>query len=74
MLDGWWIEACFEGVTGWGIGGSAASRRTTTPKEIYDKLERTILPLFYDDPSGWPAMMKQSIGTGAYYFKSQRPR
>jgi starch phosphorylase len=25
VLDGWWIEGCVEGVTGWGIGGLDAT-------------------------------------------------
>ena len=27
VLDGWWIEGCIEGVTGWSIGGEPARRR-----------------------------------------------
>ena len=66
VLDGWWIEGCIEGVTGWGIQDAAT---------LYDKLERTVLPLFYgytDDPRGWIKVMKGAISTNASYFNSHR--
>src|SRR5690606_41095149 len=60
VLDGWWGEAWMEGVTGWAIGqdgGGDAEHRN----ELYDKLERVILPLWYGDRARWLWMMKQSI-------------
>jgi len=74
VLDGWWIEACIEGVTGWAIGdgdGSAADERLATTA-LYEKLERAVLPLYYTDAAGWRWMMKQTIGNIASYFNSQR--
>ena len=73
VLDGWWIEACIEGVTGWAIGtdgdhGSDADHA----KALYQKLDQTILPLFYHEPHRWRWMMKQAIGNIGYYFNSQR--
>ena len=73
ILDGWWIEACVEGVTGWSIGhdgGAEAEQRHAGA--LYDKLERTVLPLYYENPAQWRGMMKQAIGNIAYYFNSQR--
>jgi glycogen phosphorylase len=74
VLDGWWIEACVEGVTGWSIGENPAS--ATVEEEaatiLYDKLERMVLPLYYDQPSQWQAMMKQAIGNIASYFNAHR--
>lgn len=71
VLDGWWIEACIEGVTGWSIGhdGDGAERHAAA---LYDRLDQTGLPLFYADPARWRWMMKQAIGNIAYYFNSQR--
>lgn len=71
VLDGWWIEACIEGVTGWAIGrdGDGASAHA---QELYDKLEREILPLYYNDRARWIWMMKQAIAKIASYFNSQR--
>jgi starch phosphorylase len=74
VLDGWWIEACVEGVTGWSIGDdpAAAANENQAALRLYDKLERTILPLYYDEPARWLAMMKQSIGNIASYFNTHR--
>lgn len=66
VLDGWWIEGCIEGVTGW----SAADATS-----LYEKLEHTVLPLYYDTTDsrhGWARMMKAAIGTNAAYFNSHR--
>jgi glycogen phosphorylase len=73
VLDGWWIEACIEGVTGWSIGGSeekGSDERDAA--SLYDKLEGAVLPLYHDDPGRWRRMMKQAIANIAYYFNSQR--
>jgi starch phosphorylase len=74
VLDGWWIEACVEGVTGWSIGDdpAAAANANQAAVRLYDKLEHTILPLYYDAPTRWRAMMKQSIGNIASYFNTHR--
>ncbi len=74
VLDGWWIEACVEGVTGWSIGPktTAITNETETAADLYRKLEETILPLYYADTAAWRAMMKQSIGNIASYFNTHR--
>jgi starch phosphorylase len=66
VLDGWWIEGCIEGVTGWAIDDAAS---------LYDKLERIVLPLYEgrgDGPGGWVEVMKGAIGKNASYFNSHR--
>ena len=52
MLDGWWVEGCVEGVTGWAIGEDATLPQDPSQDalDLYDKLERVILPLFYGLP------------------------
>lgn len=70
VLDGWWIEACVEGVTGWAIGADDASQDDAN--DLYEKLSGVVLPLYYDDARRWRWMMKQAIGYIAYYFNSQR--
>jgi glycogen phosphorylase len=72
VLDGWWIEACVEGVTGWSIGDDTPTVEDETAASLYRKLEQTILPLYYTEPAGWRTMMKQSIGTIASYFNTHR--
>ena len=70
VLDGWWSEGRIEGITGWAIGdggpgeGDAAS--------LYDKLEQVVLPLYYDNRSGWIAVMKGAIAKNASFFNSHR--
>jgi starch phosphorylase len=78
VLDGWWVEGCIEGVTGWAIGPSPkenleeAERRRREITQLYDKLEYLIIPTFYKNRDDWIRMMKNSIGKVAYYFNSHR--
>ena len=39
VLDGWWIEACIEGVTGWSIGHDGDAARRAPCRALYDKLD-----------------------------------
>jgi starch phosphorylase len=48
-------------VTGWAIDDAAS---------LYDKLEQVALPLYYDDPAGWLAVMRGAIGKNASCFNS----
>lgn len=70
ILDGWWIEACIEGVTGWSIGQDGADE--VTAEDLYAKLENVVLPLYYTDRQGWITMMKSAISKIAFYFNTQR--
>ncbi len=72
VLDGWWIEGCIEGITGWAIGDSAESDNNADARSLYDKLEHTVLPLFYEDRAGWIAVMKGAICKNASFFNSHR--
>jgi starch phosphorylase len=74
VLDGWWIEGCVEGVTGWAIG-NAAGTGDGDARALYDKLEQVVLPLYYgyaQDPGGWIKVMKGAISKNASYFNSHR--
>jgi starch phosphorylase len=73
VLDGWWVEAAIEGVTGWSIGqdGSPGQARANA-QDLYQKLESVVLPLYYHDRGRWIWMMKQSISKIAGYFNTQR--
>ncbi len=76
VLDGWWIEGHIEGVTGWSIGpapqGNSIDQNHTDEDvhDLYEKLENTILPLYYEDRPGWIRVMKNAIGKNAYYFNT----
>lgn len=74
VLDGWWIEGCIEGVTGWAIG-DAAGIADGNARMLYDKLEQVVLPLYYGhsgNPGGWLKVMKGAISKNASYFNSHR--
>lgn len=72
VLDGWWVEGCIEGVTGWAIGGENTSNGNDAAS-LYEKLEHIVLPLYYNqDKSGWIKVMKSAISKNASYFNSHR--
>src|SRR3569623_2462061 len=58
VMDGWWIEGCIEGITGWAIGASAEASHGDDARSLYDMLEQTVLPLYYQNKPGWIAVMK----------------
>jgi starch phosphorylase len=72
VLDGWWVEACIEGTTGWAIGGGETGFGTNHADVLYRKLAETILPLYEKDRGRWLWMMKQTISKIGAYFNSQR--
>jgi starch phosphorylase len=74
VLDGWWIEGCHEGTTGWGIGGDRERPRDPSgdADDLYDKLERVILPMFYGLPYRYAEVMRNAIAVNGSYFNTQR--
>jgi starch phosphorylase len=73
VLDGWWIEGCIEGVTGWAIGDSANAPNGDDAAALYQKLEQVVLPLYYYAArAAWIAVMKGAICKTASYFNSHR--
>lgn len=73
VLDGWWVEGHIEGVTGWSIGApdpAADPARDVT--DLYIKLERVILPLFYGLPFAYAEVMRSSIALNGSFFNTQR--
>jgi starch phosphorylase len=71
VLDGWWVEGCVEGATGWAIGaeGDGPDRHAAA---LYDKLERVVLPLYHKDRAGWLRMMKASISKIGSRFNTHK--
>jgi len=67
VLDGWWIEGHIEGVTGWSIGGPNSGA-----EDLYDKLERAIVPLFYDDSDGYAEVRRHAISLNGSFFNTER--
>jgi starch phosphorylase len=77
VLDGWWVEGCVEGVTGWSIGPHPREfvpeeeRREVELRDLYSKLEYLIAPTFYGQRDAWIDLMKNSIARIAHYFQIQ---
>lgn len=72
VLDGWWVEGCIEGVTGWAIGNDHESANGEDAGALYAKLEDVVLPLWHGDRARWIAVMKGAISKNACYFNSHR--
>ena len=72
VLDGWWLEGCDEGATGWAIGADGPHDAQGHAASLYDKLEHTILPTFARDGVAWGAIMKATIARNGSYFNSHR--
>ncbi len=77
VLDGWWIEGCIEGVTGWAIGRldedlSRVQDPSVHAESLYHKLGEVIMPLFYDDPINFAHVMRNSIALNGAFFNTHR--
>jgi glycogen phosphorylase len=72
VLDGWWLEGCMEGITGWAIGGDGEDDRAADSESLYAKLGEVVLPLYYGAAVGWTAVMKGSIARNGSFFQSHR--
>lgn len=72
VLDGWWVEGCIEGVTGWSVGSGAAEAAGGDAESLYAKLEQAVLPLYYTDRTGWIRVMKGAIAKNGALFTSHR--
>ncbi|HEX2675858.1 MAG TPA: alpha-glucan family phosphorylase [Polyangiales bacterium] len=72
VLDGWWVEGCVEGVTGWAVGNGSKLDAGSDAESLYSKLEGLVLPLYYEQPQRWLAVMQGAIAKNAPYFNSQR--
>jgi starch phosphorylase len=77
ILDGWWIEGCIEGITGWAIGQDGrhpdqTDRTAEDAASLYEKLEKTIVPLFYRDRGRWVGVMRHCIALNGSFFNTHR--
>lgn len=78
VLDGWWIEGCREGFTGWSIGPSPNEvdllgyDESLDAESFYEKLEKEVIPTYYKKRDRWVQMMKYSIALNGSYFNTHR--
>ena len=81
ILDGWWIEGCIDGMTGWPIGEHppgrisgepAADSRPDDATALYNQLEHEVLPVFYRDRTRFVRIMRHAIALNGSFFNTQR--
>ena len=82
VLDGWWIEGCIEGETGWAIGAPepkgaipSATVSASDPADsasLYDKLEHAILPLYHHNRDAYIDVMRHCISLNGSFFNTHR--
>jgi starch phosphorylase len=70
ILDGWWIEGCIEGFTGWAIEDGANDAEEAV--SLYSKLENAVVPLYRDAPEKWARMMRTTLAFNGSYFNTNR--
>ena len=70
ILDGWWIEGCIEGVTGWAIEDGADDAAEATA--LYHKLEQSVVPLYLEAPERWARLMRTTLAFNGSYFNTNR--
>lgn len=77
VFDGWWIEGCVEGATGWGIGerdrepGREDENRLDA-ESLYRKLDEKILPMYYERREAYTDVMRHCIAINGAYFNARR--
>lgn len=74
VLDGWWVEGHIEGITGWSIGSKSIESQANEKdaKDLYNKLENIIIPMFYNDKNRWMDIMLHAIALNASFFNTHR--
>jgi starch phosphorylase len=78
VLDGWWVEGCIEGVTGWAIGkpwrlnDEEGHDRSHDSASLYEKLENAVIPLFYNNRDQFADVMRHCIALNGSFFNTQR--
>ena len=79
VQDGWWVEGCIEGVTGWSIGngngaptGNSVDEQAFDAQSLYNKLETVILPMFYRHQDRYIDVMRHAIALNGSFFNTER--
>jgi starch phosphorylase len=74
VLDGWWVEGHVEGATGWAIGHGpeVPEDPAADAASLFDKLEGSILPMYYGRPAVYAAVMRNAIAVNGSFFNTQR--
>ena len=70
ILDGWWVEGCVDGKTGWAVGTIDGSPDDDAPS-LYNRLER-ITSMYYHDTRRYAEIMRYAIALNGSYFTTER--
>ncbi|BAS26624.1 alpha-glucan family phosphorylase [Limnochorda pilosa] len=74
VLDGWWPETVRHGVNGWqidqGYEGPGQDHRDLL--SLFQVLVDEVIPAYYEEPSRWRQMMRESVAACAGRFTSDR--
>src|ERR1039457_1896875 len=70
ILDGWWIEGCIEGVTGWAVEDGANDAEEAG--SLYHKLETAVVPLYRDTQEKWARLMRTTLAFNGSFFNTNR--
>jgi starch phosphorylase len=70
ILDGWWIEGCIEGITGWAIEDGVNDAEEAN--SLYKKLETAVVPLYLQAPENWARLMRSTLAFNGSYFNTNR--
>ncbi|MCU4717178.1 alpha-glucan family phosphorylase [Halapricum hydrolyticum] len=81
-LDGWWVEGHIENETGWKIGPepeesepdetAAEDEDRQDAMDMYDQLENTVVPMYYEDREKWTDIMRNTMSFNGPYYHTQR--
>ncbi|WP_259472769.1 alpha-glucan family phosphorylase [Clostridium estertheticum] len=79
ILDGWWPEACNDGINGWQFGDGVGLDDLTEVEldkhdtlALYDTLINRVMATYYGNRGKWVEMMRESIRTTSYEFSVER--
>jgi starch phosphorylase len=77
ILDGWWLEGCIEGATGWAIGSPGddnlnGDRTARDAASLYDKLEQVVGPMYCQNPERMIDVIRHTIALNGSFFNTQR--
>ena len=81
ILDGWWIEGWVEDQTGWAIGQEevltvakeeAALVNQHDANNLYEKLEKVVLPTYFFNSNHWIEIQKQAMALNGSHFNTER--
>jgi starch phosphorylase len=79
VFDGWWLEGYIKDVTGWGIGPKPTevgedleADNAVDANDLYNKLEKEIIPMFYNNKPKWMTLVRHNIALNASFFNTHR--